>query len=729
MDAQLTNVAEEAETGLAAEKEEVSFADKLYREITSVIGGANANQFFCMGLPGTLIDATQYKYDVDKNQPKPPHVRANESKLVNKLFDACTMTASDNGRHLTSQYKTALNVLTPKLNGKLFEAKNKLRDVLAMPYNYNFGEGEITGLTLEQVFYRLYGEYVETKRAWASKQLEKKRQLEQDYAGDTAEDYAKREDKYLEWYAVTAEAEELAVEEKMGRVLAVFSPGDIEIINAILDSGAGREIQEARAALDQVAEMNPDGGYVYPVTLYPENWFTLLDTSFSAIDLLESPAALSEQLSVLVAERANITANLNSFLAVVPDEAEVAELKKIAEECDAQFKTALQALQSAQITGTTDLLKTLTDVMSAEHAEKPSDVSEGTIARIFGVDAGDVKKIVTALGDTMTACLEKQNALVAAADKAATAAMNYFEKKNKLQLKTMLEPLKQQLENTNEQIAAVKEKINLSATMQKSAQDNEDDAKAVAPNVVPQNFTQVIITSSMKEANQASSSSTSSSSSSHGVSFFFGGYSSSSSHQSAVSEAFAKSSEMKIQIGMSVAKVQIGREWFNPGVFMLTSDMYNTSSTPIAPKKSYDNFTADRFREMNASIFPAFPVSFVIARDVTIKFSSAEAMSSSFSKSVEDHASHGGGFFIFGGRSSSASSSSASNAHAKSTANSVTVRFTNPQILGYYLEATPVDRSCAIGADKTESDKDFITVFEFINAFQSMLQEKHRKVI
>ncbi|UZM97493.1 hypothetical protein OL548_20285 [Lysinibacillus sp. MHQ-1] len=97
-----------------------SFADKLYKEITSVIGGSNANQFFCMSNPGTLIDASQYAYDIENNEPKPSYVRANESKLVNKLFDACQMTASDNGRHLSTQYKTALDMLTPKLNSKLF---------------------------------------------------------------------------------------------------------------------------------------------------------------------------------------------------------------------------------------------------------------------------------------------------------------------------------------------------------------------------------------------------------------------------------------------------------------------------------------------------------------------------------------------------------------------------------------------------------------------------------
>lgn len=58
---------------------------------------------------------------------------------MNKVFDA-QMAASDNGRHLSTQYKTPLDTLPPKLNGKLFQAKNDLRKTFMPPYPYNFGD-------------------------------------------------------------------------------------------------------------------------------------------------------------------------------------------------------------------------------------------------------------------------------------------------------------------------------------------------------------------------------------------------------------------------------------------------------------------------------------------------------------------------------------------------------------------------------------------------------------
>lgn len=720
-----------------------NFSDQLYDEITAVIGGDNPNQFFCMNLPGTLIDPSQYAYDVKNNEPKPAHVKANESKLVNKLFDACFMTASDNGRHLQTQYRTALNMLTPKLNGKLFEAKTKLREVLMTPYPYNFGDGDTSVLTLEQVFYRLYGEYVDAKQKWAQKQLDKRNELKKKYPGETTQSYVRQEDEFLEWYGVAAESEELLVQEKLGMVLNVFSPGDMEIINGILDSGTGRELTEARTTLDNVEEINPDGGYVYPVTLYPQDWFELLDTSFQPVDLLESPAALSQQLKVLEMQRSNITANLNQFLQVIPEEAVVNELKAAYDGCEEAYQTAFSTYIAENTGATMDMFKTVVDIIASKDLPKGKSVdtviSESTVARVFGVEVGQVEKVITCLNESAQNCIDKQNKLVTAADNAVKAGMTYFEKNNQRQLKTMLQPLQQQLSDINDQISQLKQKISLSATMNPDGKKDDKgnfivaDKSTVAPNQVPDRFTQIIIDTDFSAVSQQSSKESEASESSCGVSFFFGGYSSNQSHQSSVESQMSAQDHMEIQIGMSVAKVQIEREWFNPGVFLLTEDMYNTSSERISPVSTTsfaDQDTEkvrDRFKQMNECVFPCYPVSFVVAKDVTIKFVSQSAIASSFAQSVEDHSSKGGGFFIFGGSSAQASSSSSSSSSATSTSNSVTVRFTSPQILGYYLEAVPADHSMSISSSDAANDTDFISVFEFITTFKKMLDDHNEK--
>lgn len=91
----------------------------------------------------------------------------------------------------------------------------------------------------------------------------------------------------------------------------------------------------------------------------------------------------------------------------------------------------------------------------------------------------------------------------------------------------MLLPLQAQLDSVKAEIAQLQQQIALSTAMQ------GDSSGSVAPNQVPEGFTQLIITSKFSQVNQQSSSSASASNSSYGVSFFFGGYSSSESHQEA----------------------------------------------------------------------------------------------------------------------------------------------------------------------------------------------------
>lgn len=697
-----------------------SFADQLYEKVTSVIGGNNQNQFFCMSLPGMQIDKNLYSYDIENNQPKPPLVEANESKLVNRLFDACKMTGSDNGRHLQTQYKSALDMLTPQLNGKLFDAKSRLRKVLMTPYPYNFGEGLTTGFTLQQVFYRLYGDYVDAKQVWAKVQLEKKIELDAKYPGETKDSNRHKQNDYLDWYETTAESQLLKVQEKLGKVLNVFSPGDMEIITGILDSGAGREIAEARQTLANVQKLNPDGGYVYPVTLYPENWFNLLDTSFTPIDLLESPTALAQQLSVLMVQRSNLAMTIDSFLNILPDPAMLTDLKAKQENAEKALQEAKDAVAKVYSDITSDTLKLVVDIIGRSNDKDKSTALVGTTSRLLNIDPDKAKNIITALAGNASRCMKAQDDLIAAAQNATDRALEYFQQKNLLQYKQMLLPLQTQLARTESDIADVRQQIGLSTVMQQASKPK--DGSDVTPNVVPDRFAQVLIESTMASVRQSSSNATSASASSSHSSFFFGGYSSSRSHRESVDSSQSETSNIKIQIGMSIAKVGIGREWFNPGVFLLTKDMYNTSSKKISPNSKGKPFQKERFDAMNDCAFPCFPVAFIIARDVTIKFSSDTSMSNSFAQSVEDHSSSGGGFFIFGGNSSSSSSSSRSNSCATSSANSVTVRFTSPQILGYYLEATPADESVTL-SEVRSGNSDYISILDFIKNFQIMLDD------
>lgn len=703
-----------------------SFLDTLYEKITDVIGGDNPNQYFCLTLPGTLVDPTDYTYDIAGE--KPAHVKANESKLVNKLFDACFITASDNGRQLQNQYRTALNMLSPKLNRDLFEMKVRLREVLMTPYQYDFGDGTRDTMTLEQVFYRLYSEYVEAKAKWNQKQADKKSELKR-----TIIDPNERRDAYLEWYGLVAEAERVMLEEKLGKVLNVFSPGDMNIINAILNCGVGGEIESARSAMDMVEELNPDGGYIYPVNLYPKNWFRLLESSFTGVDLLESPAALSQRMRLLEMQRSNIMSNITKLTSTIPDDEEVHALKKAYESADTEFRELAKKCVVNNIEASVDVLKAIVALCKKDKNNGLQTPTETEVSRIIQNDKNskgiNVGELIQKIGANAVKCFDVQADAVNAAGRSTDAALRWCEANNKTQLKKLLDPLKEQLTSVNSEIEELKDKILLSKAV--LAEKTANDVADVMPNKESEGFTQVLIQSKMSAVSNKSSKESEASSSSWGVSFLLGGYSSNKSHQQSVESSMSESSDMEIQIGMNIAKVQIEREWFDPGVFLLTNNMYNFSSNKIAPDNdtsfASDNMEAvrKRFKEMNECIFPAYPVSFVIAKDVSIRFTSKSTMSASFAESIEDHSSQGGGFLIFSGNSSSSSSSSQSASTANSNANSVTVRFTAPQILGYYLQATPADKSTHINST---SDQD-MSVIGFVSKFKEMIEEYNRALM
>lgn len=204
------------------DEENRSLVDIVYDKINEVLGGNNANQYFCMTFPGTILSPHTYSYDYHNNQPKPPAVEANESRLANKLFDPCHITGADNGRSLVQQYSISLDMLTPKLNSKIQEAKSNLLSMLMTPYPYDFGNGIENNLTLQQVFFRLYDDWVKLKMEWSKLQTDKKAELAKKYNSGRAEDNATQQNEYLTWYQTVADGYLEGLNEQYSKILAVF---------------------------------------------------------------------------------------------------------------------------------------------------------------------------------------------------------------------------------------------------------------------------------------------------------------------------------------------------------------------------------------------------------------------------------------------------------------------------------------------------------------------------
>lgn len=711
-----------------------SLVDIFYQNINSVLGGSNPDQFLCLTIPGQALSAEDFKYDYKNNAPKGPVIEANESRLANKLFDPCRMTGADNGLTLPYQYRTALDMLTPKLNLKIAEAKNQLRQLLMTEYPYDFGDGSDKKYTLQEVFFRLYDEWIEQSEKWAEMQANKKEELRKKYPESDVESNRLFNDKYLEWYETVAESCLNGINEKMSKVISVFTPNDMKILEGILDSGSGAELQQARQTLTNTQKLTPDGGYVYPVKLNPTNWFEMLDTSFTAIDLLKTPDVLSTQLSLLSSRRLSLNAQISDISAMIPDKQSIKAAQNALDAAKNVLDTAQSSLINTYGDGIKTVLNTILDIVPLfAEGKVPVNIINKLTTGVNVKEGKTVADLVNSLKESLSTTATAQQNYINASQKLAEASKNAIEAQNLENLKNIISPLKTQLEQIDMEIKGIQMQIQLATVVHPKSDkdgkvvDNNTSESAVAPTSIPKGYTQIVITANSSSLDKTTSSEKSSNVSTYGGNFFFCGRHSESSSASSQYKDFVSQKDTSIQIGMNVAKVGIEREWFNPGIFALTKDMFNVTSLKIAPPNNYDSVSDERLKAMRNSIFPCYPTAMVIARDITVKLISKSSMSSEFADSMEKHASSGGGFLFFSGSSSSSSSSSSTGVHAASTDNSVTIKFDTPQIIGYYLEATHADKSSYLDDTSIDAQAGYVSISKFVEDYKKILEAMNKK--
>ena len=665
----------------------LSFSDAIYNEISSAIGTNNSNQFLCLQIPGTILNADDYKYDYKGNASKPLIVEANESRLANKMFDPCKITKSDNGFSLAYQYESALSTLTPKLNKQTADFKNKLRQLLLSEYPYDFGDGNETKYTLQQVYFRLYDDYIKALNEWSKIQSSKKEELQKKYT--TRKEF---KEAYIEWYEIEAEKHIANIDEKKSKILAVFSPNDMKILEGVLDSGTGAELQEARNILKDVRKLTPTGGKVYPVRFVPSNWFEMIGTSFTPNDLMKSPEDLFSDLQNHSLRRMqlcdfiqSISSNFKNykntdieFLTFINLIKEKQSLLNIKEELLKKTVDSLTKKQQVTLDQANDIKKIIAPI-SDIHATIGYEVALFFITK-------EVKKYFSKkISTNQKKIIYNQIVEIANIRKEYIDAINDLIKKIEIDFKKSefhsynqhFSPIINQLKSINEKIVIILEQIKYGINIRKNTLDKKN---SIIP--IPNGFTQITI-DSIKNAEFISSDN----------SFF----------NKINNELLEKST---ISITMNVAKIGIERDWFNPGIFALTKNMIKLGSTLISPKKDYNNgFDQERFDEMSKCIFPCYPVAMVIARDISITFNFNEKDSlSEHYKFIEKTAMSRQDFLMFQNKSGNSTIKKASS-HVSTEGKSIVVRIDSTQLIGYCLEATRADKSDSLESLKKANEE------------------------
>ena len=256
-------------------------------------------------------------------------------------------------------------------------------------------------------------------------------------------------------------------------------------------------------------------------------------------------------------------------------------------------------------------------------------------------------------------------------------------------------------------------------------QSNEVVEKALLPdqdmNVSDLAFSDIIISSSKTEnaSKRESEASASASSARFGGWFANVNYSNSQSAAQASFEETALAEDF--ECGFRVAKVTIDRGgWFNPSLLKMSSafyrlaDMNGGGGLDMAMLNATDAKTQELVRERAArSLLPAYPVSFIIAKDITFKLSRTETESAGSNKNSKADSAIGGGFGPFSASSASSSSSASESAYSGVHNDSLYIRIPGPQILGWYLQFTPDDQSKPYTMQSNENRNGVLDILTF----------------
>ncbi|MBR3669350.1 MAG: hypothetical protein IKN70_05010 [Fibrobacter sp.] len=704
-----------------------SFADAIYNGISNAIGGTNPNQFITLMLPGIILNAKDYAYDYDSNAPKSVIVEQNESRLANKMFDPCRMTGSDNGFSLPYQYKAALDMLTPKINKTLAEQKTKLRQLLISDYPYDFGDGSETVYSLQEVYFRLYDEYMAEVSHWNKVQQEKKTELQKKFPINSEYNEA-----YLEWYEHNAELYLNEIEEKKSKILSVFSPNDMKTLEGILDSGCGAELQEARQALLNERKLTPGGGSVYPVRFSPPDWFKLIGSSFTPADLLRSPEEISEELQIFSVRRMELYSFVLNTAALIKN-ADIVTLYNSAK----KFKDVLDDEKSPFVksygTAINKVIYSAIDIKTALAAR--SKMQQSVLKRLSLKaepllnknlkSAGDVVSTISSnLGkyaDIQQQYINQMSQLISALEslllEKSTVSHAHFN--------DLLAPVFKQLRYIDEKIAKLQQQMEISSEFYEEGKTDRLNATDSTV-IVPEGFTQVHISSNFSELTKSMTNVYKTTS--KGIEFLFLGTKNQTSATPVLETLLDQSCD--VEIDMNVSKVGIERDWFNPGVFALTRDMLKLGDTLISPADDYTDMSDERLGEMQKCLFPSYPIAMIIARDIKLSFKFKQTANiEEFYQYFEKHAKYGGDFLIFKG--TSITSGNPSGVHScLVNDDTIVLKIDTTQLIGYYQEATRADKSAKFEATSISSHekKSFQSISDFVSNYKNVLSSSERLV-
>lgn len=696
-------------------------ADALYEKLDDLFG-TSGDQMLVLEWPARVLDETSYAYplvDSYSALSKPTRVAENEFRLTNGLLDVARIVGGTNGEQLSEVYNSALNQLVPSYSnesssyqGDKETLRSWLLETITAEYDDDAGNATSITATRVEVYAALSERYERALASWGEKK---------NAVLGTAEADADRTtelEKYSRWLVREAPAMQAELEAKFADLVVKGYYHEVREAIASLDiTTPGEALERSKAHMRASGWSSMDESMtIYPVQLQPADWFRGLTTDFQAEDLLLDPALMQSQLISKRRQMTELQSQITFLRSLATGNAQ--ELHDRATSTAADLSAAMTRLNDTYTANTVTVARMYLD----SRTPSAEATFEGATAALQGAGVPAITpEQWGALQQGLTAVSAAQDAATAAGQRLADlqAAEMAAKTTDKAQAIVMLATQYAALRDEVERIEATLFGPGGQAQLQKmvkadgtydTAQDpnlgTDKDGKPTykmlpTPMPSPGQFFDVVMAFSEQTSTQSSDVASSASNAHWRVNAFFGGASGDVSSSSSDEHAEYATHSMSFQIGFRAMKVGIDRGgWFNPGLFGESGEMYHLLTgeneyQPVsygAPSRDAADPDAELAR-LRHGVFPAFPVSFLVAKDVTIKISLSDVSSASDAHAQATSASGSGGIFCFSGGGASSSSSSTSTASSSVIGNEVIIKIPGPQILGWFVQFTHADES------------------------------------
>ncbi len=739
---------------------EANIATLMYYNLNKVFGGGS--QLFAMEFPGRIVNRLDYAYPIDdynSTLSKPYIVAENEFRLADNMMDLSPIVQGPNGSYLSNLYNTAIHNYTPKIdNLKDFVTDKMELRLFLMEKITDEIDGEVITCSRMEFCQKTYLRYLENKYKWDQEKIDKQKQYTT--SGEL--------DEYAKWLATTSWTKDHELETLFNDAVVRGFYHEIMTILGFLDISSPAERltaakQNKRSSVRRSIDSSRD---ILPVRFEPSNWFRSLMPNYSPQDLTLDADYLATEYKSKRALLTSLEAELRVLVShnigaedISKLENQVALAKKTMLEAEKKYyntytQAQVEAIKLAfEIASKGDIVGFISGGESKVLSELMNVVSNANFMELFGVettedgsDPASVNPIEMLIEDIYTLYAEH---------------LDYFTAFNEL-MNTQMALTQAQTSEYDDQIEILSEKIKLlkqelnqiSVILTSDAVHNNaaDTSSQVNTDLLPiskydedTTFTDIVFNVSESLGSMSSEQKAKYASFSGRLGNWFINSSTSVDYDASSSKFIQSMMNQEITIGMRATKVTIDRGgWFDPSIFDISGsymklDKKISAGAGLTAQDIMDAFMGESgtyeqgflstiqsmltYRNEDGSegkyILPAFPTSFIIVKDVVIKFSGIQTKSEyyeEFRKLAVNTSTQIFGFRMTGGYGSQSSMGYQNDSNGSLN---FYIRIPGPQILGWFMEMTPKDNA---------SDYQSLSKSEYFNDIMSAMKDYREKM-